>query len=301
MTAISREPFTVERAEPLLAAAADQAGLPLPAPRLLRLGENAVFSTGAQVVARVGRSPAAAPTAAREVAIGSWLAHATEVPVASPVDIAQPILIEGHPVTFWEEIPDPSEATFPELAGTLRVLHAVDLDEVPADVALPELDPFNRISSRIESAPIPEQQRSVLRSVYDELVEAWDTVTFTLPRGPIHGDAHTSNLLRGSDGRLALIDLEDSCIGPREWDLAMAGTYAKSLGWISPETYREFVKIYGADITESPSFPVLRKIRELRMTSWMSQLATDERFAAQVEHRVACLLDDDLPRRWAAH
>ncbi|MGH3351572.1 MAG: phosphotransferase enzyme family protein [Nocardioides sp.] len=301
MTATSSEPFTAERAEPLLTAAAAKAGLPLPAPRLLRLGENAVFTTGAQLVARVGRSPAAAPTAAREVAIGSWLAHATEVPVARPVDIPQPILVEGHPVTFWEEIPDPSEATFPELAGTLRVFHAVDAEEVPADIVLPELDPFNRISSRIESAPIPERQRSVLRSVYDELVEAWDTVTFTLPPGPIHGDAHTSNLLRGKNGRLALIDLEDSCFGPREWDLAMAGTYAKSLGWIDAATYRDFVEIYGTDVTESPSFPTLRRIRELRMTSWMSQLAADERFTAQVEHRVACLLDDDLPRHWAAH
>lgn len=240
MTATSSSgPFTAERADLLLSAAADEAGIPLPDPRLLRLGENGVFSTGAQVVARVGRSPAATATARREVALGRWLADSTDVPVASPVDIAQPVIVEGHPVTFWEEIPDPSEATIPELAGTLRAFHAIDAAEVPDDIDLPELDPFNRVERRIEAAPIPEQQRSALRSVYSELVDAWDGVTFNLPRGPIHGDAHTSNLLRGSDGRLALIDLEDACMDPREWDLAMMGTYSKSLGWVDPATYRE--------------------------------------------------------------
>ena len=98
---------------------------------------------------------------------------------------------------------------------------------------------------------------------------------------------------------MALVDLEDACLGPREWDLAMMGTYAKSLGWIDPATYAEFVAVYGYDVTTSPSFPTLRRIRELRMTSWMAQLATDPAVAAQLEHRVECLLDDDMPRRWS--
>lgn len=298
MTATSSPgPFTTDDAELLLAAAAHKAGVPLPAPRLIRLGENGVFSTGGQLVARVGRSPAAATTAAREVAIGRWLSR-THVPVARPLGIEQPVIVDGHAVTFWEEIPEPTDATIEDLARTLRSLHSLATDEVPEPVQLLELEPFERTEVRIESAPIPDKQRVALRAVFAELVDAWQTVSFELPRGPIHGDAHTSNLLRGSDGRLALIDLEDTCIGPREWDLAMMGTYAKSLGWIDAATYAQFVEIYGYDVTASPSFPTLRRIRELRMTSWMAQLATDPKVAAQVEHRVACLLDDDLPRNW---
>lgn len=298
MTATSPGPFTTDDAELLLSAAAHKAGVPLPAPRLIRLGENGVFSTGGDLVARVGRSPAAATTAEREVAIGRWLTR-TDVPVARPLDIEQPVIVDGHPVTFWEEISDLTDATVSDLARTLRALHAISAEEVPESVKLLELDPFERTNVRIESAPIPEKQRASLRSVFAELSEAWETTSFDLPRGPIHGDAHTSNLLRGADGRLALVDLEDTCLGPREWDLAMMGTYAKSLGWIDPATYAEFVAVYGYDVTTSPSFPTLRRIRELRMTSWMAQLATDPAVAAQVEHRVECLLDDDMPRRWS--
>jgi hypothetical protein len=52
-------------------------------------------------------------------------------------------------------------------------------------------------------------------------------------------------------------------------------------------------------VTASPAFPALRAVRELRMTSWLAQLANEPRVAEEIQHRVACLADPDLPRHWS--
>lgn len=299
MTTADRSEFDASMARSIVDAAMARLKLQGPA-RLLRLGENGVFLLPGRIVARVGRSPQYLPTARREVAVAHWLASTGEVPVVLPSALPQPVLVDQYPVTFWQEIPGPmSRATVPEMGATLRALHRLVL---PDTVDLPDLSAFARIEDRIESAPITAEAQGRLRAVLAKLQDAWPgTATmFDLPSGPIHGDAHTGNLLRGSDGRLVLIDLETCCLGPREWDLALTATYATSLGWVSAAEYRDFVDAYGFDVTRSRSFPVLRRIRELRMTSWLAQNAqTSAAVAAEVDHRIECLLDDDLPRHWS--
>jgi aminoglycoside phosphotransferase (APT) family kinase protein len=44
-------------------------------------------------------------------------------------------------------------------------------------------------------------------------------VALTWPRRPLHGDAHTGNVLLTPEGP-RWTDLEDVCVGPVEWDLA---------------------------------------------------------------------------------
>lgn len=270
-------------------------------PELLRLGENGVFLLPNNIVARVGRSPDHLSSARREVQVARWLTDTAQVPVSAPLDLAQPVIVDRFPVTFWHEVPAPtSRPSPPDLGRVLRALHGLG---APRLLDLPSLSAFARIEDRIESAPIAEQPRSVLRGVLGDLQELWAsfaTDDWELSPGLIHGDAHLGNLLRGADGRLALIDLESCCIGPREWDLAVTATYATSLGWITPQEYQGFVDQYGFDVTRSRQFPVMRRIRELRMTSWLAQNAqTSPAVAAEVEHRIACLVDDDLPRHWS--
>ena len=51
-----------------------------------------------------------------------------------------------------------------------------------------------------------------------DLNEQFQSLEFTLPPGPIHGDAHTSNLLT-DHGQVVLLDFEAVAAGPWEWDL----------------------------------------------------------------------------------
>ena len=92
------------------------------------------------------------------------------------------------------------------------------------------------------------------------------------------------------------------CIGPREWDLAPTGLYATSLGWISGVEYQSFLRAYGGfDVTAAPAFPLLARMRELRMTAWLAMHVTGSgRATDEFAHRVACLIDPDLSRRWIA-
>jgi hypothetical protein len=63
---------------------------------------------------------------------------------------------------------------------------------------------------------------------------------------------------------------------------------------------REFVEIYGYDVTESPSWPILRRVRELRMTAWLAQKAAESpQIADELVHRAQCLQDESLPRKWS--
>jgi Ser/Thr protein kinase RdoA (MazF antagonist) len=138
--------------------------------------------------------------------------------------------------------------------------------------------------------------------VLHEAQDDWATARFHLGTGVIHGDAHLGNVVRSVDGLVVLIDLDSVCTGPREWDLAPTGLYAASLGWISRAEYESFVAAYGGfDIMTAPAFPLLSRMRELRMTAWLAMHAAEsDAVAAEVAHRIACLADPDLPRHWSA-
>jgi streptomycin 6-kinase len=55
--------------------------------------------------------------------------------------------------------------------------------------------------------------------VLHEAAERLVPLAVTWPRCPLHGDAHTGNILSTPDGPVWM-DFEDVCVGPVEWDLA---------------------------------------------------------------------------------
>ena len=98
----------------------------------------------------------------------------------------------------------------------------------------------------------------------DELLAAYDRLSFPLPAGMIHGDAWRGNLLR--DGpRIVLADWDEVSTGPREIDLVptLQGT---RFGLPEPER-DAFIAAYGHDIRGWDGYPVLREIRELSTTT----------------------------------
>lgn len=288
--------FTATVAQTLALRASREMGLEPAGLTLIRMGEHGMFRLGGGVVARVARGPAWQDTAEREIAVARYL-HNQGVPCGLPLPGAAVVNIEGHPVTFWQELDVSRRATFPEIGAVLAALHEVPL---PAAFTLPALDAFERVSERIRTARIGDGERQTLLDVAAELETEWAETDLGSQRRLIHGDPHSGNVAHAAS-QPVLIDLETVCVGPPEWDLALPGTYTASLKWLKPGEYQDFVDAYGgSDVTASPHFRLLRRIRELRMTSWYAQLASESaESAVQFRHRVACLADDALPRSWS--
>jgi Ser/Thr protein kinase RdoA (MazF antagonist) len=287
--------LTPARALELAHGAADVAGLAHDRAELIRLGSNGIVRLPGRVVARVARDESWAPIAQLEVRVAGEF-HSAGVPCARPWPINQPIYVQGHPVTFWEEIPGPhTRATAAEMGTVLRKFHDAD-----TRVELPPLDPWGHTPERIEQVTVGFAQRRILRDVLAEVQDGWTNARFVLDAGPIHGDAHLGNLVHDANGNTVLIDFDSVCVGPREWDLAPTALYATSLGWIDRGEYEKFVSAYGFDVTTEPVFQVLTRMRELRMTAWMAMHATEsERTATELAHRIDCLADPELPRHWS--
>jgi thiamine kinase-like enzyme len=136
-----------------------------------------------------------------------------------------------------------------------------------------------------------------LLGVCDEMEKRLAGLEFALPSGPIHGDAHTANLL-ADRGRLVLLDFESSALGPREWDLLPTAIGVDRYG-LSEDAYQAFAGTYGFDVRGWAGYPVLRRVRELTMTTWMGQNAgTSPAHAAEFARRVASLRDEEFERGW---
>src|SRR5205823_7943423 len=135
---------------------------------------------------------------------------------------------------------------------------------------LPSFEPLDRSVARLDhSGGVADWDREFLRGRCDDLSNQYRRLEFALPRGAIHGDAHTRNLLT-DHGQVVLIDFEAAAVGPREWDLLPTAIAVDRYG-LAEDQYRGFAEAYGFDVRTWPGYPVLREIRELTMTTWIMQ------------------------------
>jgi aminoglycoside phosphotransferase len=280
----------------VLAAACAQAGLPATGAEAIRLGENAIFRLPGGVIARIARV-GQREAARREVAVSRWLNAAGVAAVAAWGDIDQPIEVNGRSVTFWDELPPHVQGSLPQVARVLRRLHALP---VPADDLLGTLDPFVRLRERIgQAATLPDNDKAWLAARVDGLEQEWATLRPSMPTCVVHGDAWTGNVVVTGVGDVILLDLERCSVGPPEWDLVSTAVKYGSFGQVSAAEYQQFCDIYGHDVTNWTGFPVLRDIRELRVTCYAAQQAAGHpRIADEASLRVACLQGRRGPRPW---
>jgi len=295
-------PFTSKHAYTILERACRETGEVFPGAELLRIGENAIFRLAGRssaIVVRVGRDAGRLPIAERELCFSRWLGGNGAVPVARVHEEIpdQPRMVDGHPVTFWRYVePQPDQPTAVDLAGILRKLHAFSTS--PCD--LPPFDPLFNVRARLRHGlGLTNDDRDFLGSRCEAVGAALPELEFELPPGPIHGDAHTGNLL-GGRGAAVLSDFEVCATGPREWDLVPVAVGRARLG-ISTQQWQDFVAAYGFDVCAWSGYPVLREARELGMTTWLAQNAAEsEDIAREVALRIRSLRDGDHGRTWTA-
>ncbi|KOU02813.1 deubiquitinase [Streptomyces sp. NRRL F-5755] len=296
----TRHAFTSGGAARVLAGACRRAGLDSDGARLIRLGENALFRLAAHpVVVRIARSREYLDAVQGEVRVSRWLSRAG-FPVTRVVDdLEQPVVVDGHPVTFWHLIEEgPRKPTYGELGAVLRDLHSLT---VPDTLALPPYPALGRTDRRIAAAAgIPEDDRAFLRKRAGELRERVAGLRFESRKCAVHGDAHVQNLMVDRHGRVTLIDLERFSFDHPEWDLMVTATEHHSLGWQTKEQYGAFVGAYGRDLRGWPGFPTLRALQEFKMTTWLMQnIAESAETAAEYARRISSLRNEDEPRDWS--
>lgn len=195
-------------------ACARMLGLPAGDPEVIAEGYSVrVRLWPAPVVTRVvtlGRRLRPGPMSwlEREVAVARFLAEAGH-PVVAPWVTPGPHVAEGLEVSLWEWV----EATAGVVAAADfgRMLGALHQALAPYPADLPVLvGPLTDVATALEVSSHPTLHRAA-----EELVP----LALGWPRQPLHGDAHTGNVLLTSSGP-RWNDFEDVCVGPIEWDLA---------------------------------------------------------------------------------
>jgi len=287
-------PFTEERARALLTAA----GEPGSDATLLALGENAVFALDAPepCVVRVGRGPWLVARAERELRVAAWLAerHVPAVRAAS----AGVTVVDGHPLTRWQRLPEPvREATPADLAGLLRLVHALPSPPFP----LPRRELLSGVERWLRQAgdAVPRGDAAYLRARRDDAAAAVAELTPVLPPGPLHGDALPRNVHVGPAGPV-LLDLETFSDDLREHDLTVLALSRDRYG-LGEAAYDSFVRGYGWDVREWPGCAVLRGARETASCAWVAQHAPGNPAARrEFARRVASLREGDATVRWYA-
>lgn len=296
---LDAEGFDVGAAQRAAQDACAVAGLGAGGLRLLRLGDHAVFALdGGRVVCRVGRDASRVPEVRREVAVARWLADAGFPAVRlAAVAVAQPVVVGGRPVTFWQGLSD-SEA-YADTGGMGRLLHRLHALPLPPDLRLPRLDPFATVGPRLAAAHISEVSRAYLAEMAECLSGEYVRLEFALQPGHVHGDFNVGNVLLDAVAGPTLIDLDGFATGPREWDLVSTAMYEDDFGWHTAAEYAAFTAGYGFDVRDWPGYRVLRAIRELLMITWLSQnTRTDPHAADEVDKRVHTLRTGASRRTW---
>jgi aminoglycoside phosphotransferase (APT) family kinase protein len=280
----------------ILADACRQAGLDPTGAQLVAYSSNAVFRLVEPVIVRIDLKAEAAKRKS-QVDVATWLANA-DAPIARLVPtIPQPIIGNGWTATFWQALTRFPKPNGGALASALLAFH-----QLPNPGNLLLWSQFSKMTAVLDNADdrLPADHIAWLRQAWRQVREECAELVKHLPHGVIHGDAHTGNIVRDHNGSAVLCDLDDVCYGPLDWDLVP--TAVGTLRFDFPTMHEEFVAVYGRDVTTTPGWPVLRRLRELDMvTDVISDLHNRPAFRTQWDHRLDTLRSGDQEAKWTPY
>jgi Ser/Thr protein kinase RdoA (MazF antagonist) len=295
-------------AEALTAARTVLASLGAPDARteLARFGQNALYAVpDLRLLLRVAR-PTTPPRKITRMVAFARAVSAAGMPTALPAErpgIDQPVVLPGGVVSLWDLYDtDPDCRVTPADLGTmLRRFHAT---AAPLAELVDPWEPLAMIRARLAAAAHDGIAQDLLEPLLGQLrflESALPDIVSRLGIGVIHGDAHFGNVLCLPAHDLRIIDFDEICIGPREWDLVPALVTRRRFT-MSDADYRSFVDGYGYDVGGTPDAPTFIALREMGMTTWLlQQYGADDRIDAEIEHRIATIIDKPPEvARWRA-
>ncbi len=260
-------------------------GLPVDDLRVLSSrGNLLVHLAPAPVLARVVTLTAAtradpAAWVVREIGVSAWAAGRGG-PVAAPTTLVDPGPhdVDGLVVGLMEFRPStPGRAEGRELGEALAALHAATAG-YPGE--LPWLGPADeqvRDALRTAAGWLPADTVAALHDHHARVLADLDGAG----SAPVvlHGDAHAGNLLRGGGGWF-WVNLEETSLGPPEWDLAVLD---------DPVAVAAYAERTGRAVTELTPF---RAARELEAVAWLQVMAQQfpARYRQAADERLAALL-----------
>ncbi|WP_125264503.1 phosphotransferase [Streptomyces alboflavus] len=281
----------------VLTRACEAAGLSSSNAQLLRGHTNAVVLLADEsVVVKVARRGTPISTVRRTVEVVRWLIdRGFPTGPLHPV-VGQPLLVDGHAVTFWTYLPQPDgrPVAASQIAKPLLTLHT--LPTPPVD--LPQHDNLRAIRTSLAAiTALPSSQLTFLRRRADQLEHDLGQVQFVLPKGVIQGDPQHRNALHHG-GEAVLIDWDTVSEGHPEWDLVTIEVHCRRFGYIESH-YQDFAAAYGFDVRTWPGYTTLRDIRELRMiTTNARKVHHAPGSVSEVQRRIEGLQSEDAALRW---
>jgi Ser/Thr protein kinase RdoA (MazF antagonist) len=163
----------------------------------------------------------------------------------------------------------------------------VALDGVrPATLKAPKFDGGRLIGPPLEwlesAELIDEDDVEILRDRAEDALRRIRKVRSELGEGLLHGDAHRQNAAVGPLGPV-LLDFENVCRGPREWDLIPTALRFERFGGDERE-WAAFSEGYGYDVREWPGYKALLELSALSETCFT--LVNYSRFRQEAEKRL---------------
>ncbi|MDX3367414.1 phosphotransferase [Streptomyces sp. ME02-6987-2C] len=229
---------------------------------LLRGHTNAVILLKReQVVVKIARRGSQIDDVARTVAFVHWLMDA-RFPTVPLYPVDQPVIVDGHAVTFWAYLPQPGRSVdAAQLAKPLYALHTLPSPKLE----FPRHDNLRAIRRSLSAITcLPTDALQFLSTEADRLEEELEEIEFPLAEGLIQGDPQHRNALHTADGGAVLCDWDTVARGQPEWDLVTVEVHCRRFGF-GQAHYQAFADAYGWDVTKWPGYETTASIRELRM------------------------------------
>jgi hypothetical protein len=273
---------------------------------LVHLAPSSVVARVATLTAFSRRDPFS--WLAREVAVAGFAARQggpVIPPAATGVDPG-PHRQGGFAVSLWTYVPPRSGVAGarqpgPGLAGpgsagrALGLLH-LSLASFPG--RLPWLAPgTDQISDGLAALEreqvLDRAQLSALRARHAEVLAGVAGVGGSAI--VLHGDAHLGNLLAAGtdhgDVRWAWIDLEETCAGPREWDLAVLARGCDSAD-DAASALAAYAAVTGTQVPAAGELAPFTRLREVEAAVWCLCMAhqNPSRYAAVAQDLLARVL-----------